>query len=385
MVANGFEAICEQLRFSLDEPFSGNVVGQKRIADFVARIRSSGLRVTGTTLPEVHQTVSRVQQTLRLDEPPEVYVVNDPHANAAAPAFGRHARPLVILNSGLVNLLSSSEMAFALGHELGHLGMNHVCREGVGEPKTEFEALQMRSLDRYAEVSADRIGLLASRSVYSAAHVMVKLACGLTGPSVSLDIDAFLEQLNRSPDEVNRDWELYESHPALPLRLWAVMRFGETSEYACLSGSTGSASRLADINLEIERRFAELGDGRLTEMEDRTLGIALTWLGLMLVAADHIIEPHERLALIELVGEQNAEKAIAFYEDHGQDAVEVKLSEGIEWIRSSNAATRRRFLESVRSFCLALGLRLETSPAWVLLSTALGQDFYLENNPDREQ
>jgi len=384
MATSRFETICDRLRFSLDEPCVEQARGQRGIADFVARIRSSGLRVTATTLPNIHQTVCRVQQTLELGELPEVYVVNDPHANAAAPAFGRHSRPFVVLNSGLVNLLSSVELEFTLGHELGHLGMNHVFREGSAEPRTEFEALRARSRERYAEISADRIGLIAGRSVYSAAHVMVKLACGLTGSSVALDIDAFWDQLNRRPDEVNRDWELHESHPALPLRLWAVIRFAETSEYAQLSESMSSATNLTEIDREIERRFSELGDGRLTKMEDRVLQRSLTWLGLVLIAADALIEPHEQAALIDLVGEEDAEKAIGFFKEHGQDAVEQKLTETIGRIRDSNAATRRRFIEAVRSFCLALGLRLETSPAWVPLSTTLGPNFFLVGNQNEQ-
>ena len=153
-----------------------------------------------------------------MSEQPEVYVLNHPQANAFAPTFGVTGRPFVVIHSGLAELLATNEIDFALGHELGHLGCGHMI-ESERAYGSEFEALQVRSRMRYAEISADRLGLLATRSVYCAARVMVKLASGLKGDSVALDIDAFLGQLERDPEEISREWELHQSHPALPLRL----------------------------------------------------------------------------------------------------------------------------------------------------------------------
>jgi len=171
-----FQNLCRRVRFCLDEASSDLGEANSFLADFVARVRSTGLQVTRATVPEVYRAVSRVKEALGVPVEPEVYVVNDVSANAFAPAFASGNRPILVLNSGLVTLLNSNELAFAIAHELGHLGLRHSQRLPSVQPQSEFEALQKRSLQRYAEISADRIALIATRSVFGAAHVMVKLA-----------------------------------------------------------------------------------------------------------------------------------------------------------------------------------------------------------------
>ena len=366
-----FRQLCNEVRFQLDEPVDRPPDGHGA-ADYVAQIRMNGLRVTPTTTPVLHEALGRVTTALRIDQPPEVYVVNDPLANAAAPGFGPAYRPFMVLNSGLVELLTPTEIEFAIGHELGHLGMRHA---GMTQAHaSEMAALQARSSQRCQEISADRIGLLATRSVFTAAQVMVKLASGLRGDSVALDIPAFLSQLDRDPEEMSREWELYQSHPALPLRLWALLRFGATAEYARLAGTGDGGERLVEIDQEISARLASLGDGRLDEMESRFFLLALTWLGLMLVMQDDRIEPHERDELVNLVGEEHAAKAVRFAEDHGKPAAEKKLREALERIRSTSMLLKRRFVESFRSFAYALGVDPERTAAGNLVKELLGAD-----------
>ncbi len=366
-----FRTLCQDVRFRLDDPNKSEHAPGQGLADFLAQIRMHGLRVTPTTTPILFQSLGRVTEALQLDEPPEVYVVNDPRANASAPAFGLRTRPVMVLNSGLVELLTPAEMEFAMGHELGHLGLGH---GGQAERfQSEFEALQARSQQRYQEVSADRVGLLATRSVFTAAHVMVKLASGLRGDSVALDIEAFLSQLDRDPAEMSREWELHQSHPALPLRLWALLRFGVTSEYAQLSGAGEGGERLADIEQEIVDRFATLGDGRLDEIEQKFFHLALTWLGMMLVLHDEKVTPQEREALIELVGDEHANKAIRFFDSNGQQAVEKKLREALIRIQTTSQMLKQRFIESFHSFACSLGVEPEKTNAWEPLTEILGE------------
>jgi len=355
----------------LDEPGDETDLCSPFLAEFVARVRSSGLEVTRATVPELAKVIDRTRDALHLETEPEVFVVNNPEANAFAPAFASDRRPIVVLNSGLVRLLTSNELVFAIGHELGHLGMRHGHRLLEAEPRSEFEALQTRSLLRYAEVSADRIALIASRSVFVAAQVMVKLASGLPSESIGLDVDAFVRQVERDPDETSREWELQVSHPSLPLRLWALLRFSHSLEYASAASQLPEGRPLVDIDSQIAERFAALGDGRLSELESHAYQMALVWAGMAMVMDDDIIEQHEREALERLVGLEHAEKALMFAEAQGRHAVIQKLEEAVERVNASSPATRRRLEEAVKAFGIALDLDAERTAAGRIVAAAL--------------
>lgn len=366
-----FGELCQKVRFSLDE--SGNETDRCSpfLADFVARVRSSGLEVTSATVPKLAKVVDRTREALQLEVEPEVFVVNNPEANAFAPAFANDRRPIVVLNSGLVRLLTSNELVFAIAHELGHLGMRHGRRLLEAEPRSEFEALQTRSLLRYAEISADRIALVASRSVFVAAQVMVKLASGLPSESLGLDVDAFVRQVDRDPEETSREWELQVSHPALPFRLWALLRFSHSAEYASAARQVPEGPSIADIDNEIAERFATLGDGRLSELESHAYQMALVWAGMAMVVDDDVIEQHEREALERLVGVEHADKAVTFAEAEGQHAVLQKLEEAVDRVNASSLATRRRLEEAVKTFAIALDLDAERTAAGRVVAAAL--------------
>ena len=100
---------------------------------------------------------------------------------------------------------------------------------------SELVFLQEQSNRRFREISADRIGVLGSRSIDVAAKVIVKLASGLNDNMLQFDIKAFIDQLERDPEEMSRDWELDMSHPSLPLRLWALIQFSHSELYNSLT------------------------------------------------------------------------------------------------------------------------------------------------------
>ncbi|MHC4952675.1 MAG: M48 family metallopeptidase [Planctomycetota bacterium] len=366
--ALGFRECCEAVRFSLDAPHDRAPQGRTAIAEMVARFRATGLRVTPTITPQIHRSVERVSQNLGLADAPEVYIINEPQANAFAPSWGLYDRPVVVLHSGLVELLTPNELDFAIGHELGHLGLEHSSRPDIQGDST-VDHFKARSRERYAEISADRVGLLAVRSVYVAAKVMVKLASGL-GEGVHLEIDAFLAQLQDRPAEVDHEWELHQSHPGLPLRLWSLLQFSETVDYGQLSSTPGAGRPLREVDDAIAEELGKMGNGRLNELEEKSFLHALTWLGARLVHDDGVVEPKERAAMVELVGETLAEKSLRYAEAQGRDAVESKLREALVRVKGDDPV-RERLADAFSDFCSVLGLSPQRTAAWRILNEEL--------------
>jgi len=366
-----FTSLCERIRFSLDERDERPAEHGHRVADFVAQVRASSLQVTHSTVPSVATTIDRVSESLGLCTAPEVYAVNNPTMNAFAPAFAGRHRPIIVVHSGLITTLDSNELAFVVGHELGHLGLQHGNWLHQDNTESEFEALQSRSRQRYAEVSADRVGLVAVRSMYVAARVMIKLASGLTSKMLGVNVDAFVKQIERDPKEMSRAWELEDSHPALPFRLWALLRFAQSTDYDALVGQAHHGIELTEIDRQIVSRIAKLGDGRLSELESHIYEMALVWAGAAMVVDDNVIETKERETLVRLVGKEHANKAIRFAESQGRNAVLEKFSSTLQRVNNGSLATRRKLEESMKAFAIALDQDLNETQAGQMAARCL--------------
>jgi hypothetical protein len=350
-VPGSFRDQCGRVRFALDEPPEVPPEVDPRLPDLVARVRSESLHVSSRTAPAIGRTAEQVAERLSLEVPAEIYIRADSSINAFAPGLAHLQRPVAILNSGLVQLLSSTELAFALGHELGHVGLGHTHTPEV-PARNQLDALTERSRQRYAEISADRVGLLASRSTFIAANVMIKTASGLPSSSLGFDIDAFVAQVDRAPEEMSREWELELTHPSLPFRLWALLRFSHSDVYAALSGQGGPTVPLAEVDAEIAERLESMGDGRLDRMESAALERALTWLGAARVLHAGLPFDAARTRLEQLVGRTRAERVLGFARQHGPEAVLAKATEARDVLRSTSPATRARFRQAMESLLL---------------------------------
>jgi hypothetical protein len=264
---------------------------------------------------------------------------------------GGTERLVVVINSGLVNLLSARELDFVVAHELGHLGMKHggSDHDGVMD-QSVFAVLRKLSASRCQEVSADRVGLLGARSINTAAQVIMKLASGLSTEDLNLDVDAFIQQLDRSPAELSREWELKTTHPSFPWRLWALLRFSHSREYNQLSDKGSFGDELSEIEVDVVTRFNALGDGRLNDYEEECHATAVLWSGLMMIMQDNLIERSEQEALADLVGPSQAQKAIQFVRDHGKESSRKKFNEAIAALSSASIETRQKYIGTVTRF-----------------------------------
>ena len=367
---NPFRAACESVRFPLDCADGARTMDRRALPDLLARVRSDSLRIGPTSAPAIWRTVERVCERLHLEVEPEVYVVADPTLNAFAPVVAGDARPVVILHSGLVQLLTASELAFAIGHELGHLGLGHA-HMPASNSDNELDALKERSRQRYSELSADRVGLLATASTLVASTVMVKSASGLPDHLLGFDPSAFMAQVERADEEGSRVWELDKTHPALPFRLWALVRFAASDEYHELTGGAARSVPLGEVDAEIAAALDRMGDGRLGELEESAVDLALTWAGALIVMHDGVVEDHERDELEALVGSDRARRALEFGGGQGLGAIRAKLRESVARMAVASPAGQRRFDVSLEGFVETLGLS-ESAPAVAEVRGLLG-------------
>ena len=183
----------------------------KRLSGFINEravrmlLLGSAVRVDERQFSRVDRLYREAAAVLDVAELPELFVRADPTINAMAIGL---ERPVIVVNSALVDLMDDDELRFVLGHELGHVASGHAVYQTLLQMlialsttlvAIPFGLLGARAImaalmewSRKAELSADRAGLLATQDPRAAQRCHMKTASG--GHLHDLDADAFLEQ-----------------------------------------------------------------------------------------------------------------------------------------------------------------------------------------------
>jgi Zn-dependent protease with chaperone function len=146
---------------------------------------------------------------------PHLFVSQSPIVNAFA--LGQE-RPLIVLNTALLDVLGENELRAVLAHELGHIKCHHTTLSqmgmwvmfvimGLSVSTFGLSTLVARGLlipffewKRKAELTADRAALLAMDNPDPVLHSMMKLAGGTINHAHELSLDEFVRQSERYQD-----------------------------------------------------------------------------------------------------------------------------------------------------------------------------------------
>jgi len=167
----------------------------------------------------------------------EFYICNSPEINATSIFNQAEDVHFVVLNAGLVKKLKLEELKFAIGHEIGHLIFEHSLFHRVIQfIYPEYEDLPPLLQQLYdlwvklSEISADRVGLLATRKLESAISAMFKITCGLNFPDFKLE--SFINLAERTLSEMaKKPIHIFHSHPAISARVKALHYFFESKTW----------------------------------------------------------------------------------------------------------------------------------------------------------
>ncbi len=191
---------------------------------------------------------------LDADEVPELYVAANPIANALTVGMNK---PLIVLDSGLVDLLDQEELRLVIGHELGHAISGHAVYQSLLQrllvlsgalASIPLGTLGLRAIvaalfewSRKAELSADRAGLLATQDPATAFRVHVQLASG--GHLDQLDPTSFFAQGSEYLDAADPRHSVLKvllvenrSHPFAVVRAAELRRWVDAGDYTSYLG-----------------------------------------------------------------------------------------------------------------------------------------------------
>ena len=356
--------LCQKVRFSDDRP---NGPDQPTNNEFLQRlhaeIRGNGLRASAEITPRIHAVLARVSRRLSAENEFACHILPHSELNAYAVPWGPDTNPMLVIQSRMLEFLDDSEMEFVIGHEIGHLALQHT-QSSNAPPDSEFAILKQQWRSRAAEISADRVGLLGCQSLNAAGRVMVKLASGLPTVHLQFNFEKFLAESENS-NHHDEAVHLQRSHPTLPVRLNALIEFARSRVYRNFTTDTNVEDDLSVVNARVRELLHSSGDRGLVAREEDRLGRTLAWCAAALVLEDQVVTDAEESTLKSLVGEELGTKVAAFARGSSREEVLKKCEESIQILVAMDSAYLRQIFVASRRFGDSIGL--------AIVDTALGK------------
>ena len=175
-------------------------------------LRSYSLPIYQSFGGKVHEVCQLVAHKMGFKENEiEFYVSNDADFNASSILSCFENKPhTVILNRGLLEKIDMNELAFIIGHEIGHIIYRHLyVSEVVQFVFPSYEGLPpflQKTFDiwsKLGEISSDRIGLLAVGDLEISVRAVFKLSSGLDQRFFNLSYENMIQIADQIFSEMN--------------------------------------------------------------------------------------------------------------------------------------------------------------------------------------
>jgi len=343
------------------------------------RLLSNTLRLTRSMSPEIADIVAHSKDLLGYEHPVEVYLVAAPEFNASC--YRETTGPTIItLTSRLLEEFTPEELRFVIGHELGHASFGHfsipmpltVSLKQFGVPfVSQSTSLQLYAWCRYAEISADRIGMIVAGDPQAAATGLFKLASGTSSARVRPDLEAFAEQVHslasapeaHDKEQIEHVLDCFSTHPYNPIRVRAAWAFAQSVPYHELTGANdGAHMTLEEVEAMVEHDLALMEPNYLqrNDHDAEVLRSLLYTAGMAVAMAHGDVEPSELDALAALLGSQYG------IEPSSLEHIEDDLRSRVDAARGLELRLRAQLVQHLTIIALADGAIQESEYALIM-------------------
>ena len=206
---------------------------------YTVQYTGSNLKVTKDNYPKIYEYLQYACQILDIKNVPDLYIRWGYEINAMTVGS---ENPIIVLNSGLIDLCDDDEIMFVIGHECGHVKSNHMLYHMMAQvlnfiidsiPFGNIAAAPIQYAlyywDRMSEFTADRAGLLCCQNKDAAIRAFMKMAGMPIKQFDDMNYETFIQQATEFKqldyDSLNKIIKFISiadaSHP------WTVMRAAE--------------------------------------------------------------------------------------------------------------------------------------------------------------
>lgn len=225
-----------------------------KLLDYVVNLQmgkeySENVVIDSQNYPDLYQVLEECCETLEIPIPRAMVSTNEQGINAYA--SGSVDNPVLVIGDLATHLLTQDELRFIIGHECGHLAMEHCVYHMIGQKLTELGelipvigkqlvgvvALPLNTWSRYSEITADRAGLICCKDLATSMRALLKIKGGFSNTS-QVDLNGYIDQCLDTLTEFRLGslGEYLDSHPLIPKRLRALQLFDQSELYHRVTG-----------------------------------------------------------------------------------------------------------------------------------------------------
>ena len=327
----------QQFKYSKDDPaefginLNSNKSENKSFDDsHLSNLLSRSIRVEKAIFPTVGGAIEKVFKRLDLENEFNFFVTADNfQANAACSLMPSASKPDIIITSKLIELLSEEELQFIIGHEVAHYFYQHSLYPNLETASETNLKLNILNLNRSAEISADRVGFIASGSLEKSLRASLKLASGLSEKHLKFSFSTYLDQLREIESIGKSQSELWSTHPSFLIRIQALIWFSMSKEYhEYFDTKKKGVYDLKTIDSKIEKTIKKVVGDELENSNKAIYDRARLWGSLKLFLVDNKFSKEEQAKFTELVGKEKARKAIGWLKLSNPNMLDKKVEEG---------------------------------------------------------
>ena len=312
-----------------------------------SNMEGHSLKVDKELLPDFHRLCHEVKAKLNFEEDVDFYITGDSTVNAFSVAAEEEGEPHIVnINSALFDLMTTDELKFVIGHELGHLinkdtALARLIRFVFPPEANVPVSLQykIRLHDQLAELVADRYGYIATENLDVCVTAFFKLASGLDLAKMNVSIEALIADNNRRLEYFLNDKGVSRaSHPVNPIRVQALNLFATSKSEEELKAGM---DELISILLKV-------GTSELDEYTARFIASA----GLIVANIDEGVNEDEINRVIESLSSMKMFPR-QFLDEIAQGNVSQIFIESVENILRINPGMREGMLKYMISIVLS--------------------------------
>lgn len=305
------QSLSDDLNVSLLCQIASKIPPKQSDKEFYYYLKAHSVLVKNGIIQPLESIFTEIKNKLGLsDRKIDLYVSSESPFNCRY--YGGNSDffpPIICIGNELVERLNKPGLAYVLGHELGHLVLEHVeFQEAISllYPSRDRQPPNIRNqlsiLDKLAEISADRIGFFVSGDLESSVRTMIMLAAGLNDDLLKLTLDQIFDY-SASILEDLRKLKVYPDmkHPAMPLRIMALKAFAESALYeSAISGQPVKSDPALDARMAELTNLIKIYPTSPQEYWTMMCKAAAIYL---IVTADKEITNEERTGLLDIISD----------------------------------------------------------------------------------
>lgn len=244
----------------------GNFITKHTIEKiYTVQYTGSNLKVTSENYPQIYEYLQYACQILNMPKIPDLYIQWGYGINSFTVGS---EKPIIVINSGLIDLCDDDEIMFVIGHECGHIKSNHMLYHMMAQVINLFiDSIPLGNIaaapiqyalyywDRMSEFTADRAGLLCCQNKVSAIRAFMKMAGMPIKEFNNIEYQTFIQQAAEFKqldyDAMSKVIKFISiadaSHP------WTVMRAAELLNWI----NSGAYTQFVGVDMSDQKSMLE--------------------------------------------------------------------------------------------------------------------------------